>query len=331
MPRYSRSLVLPGPLPPITHLGVTLERHCVLSGLRYTLYHLGFSPPDDPPVRIFQLRLYLDTAALERALEGSPGAVEITGALVDPRGRLAVDDQAGEVAAAALFHRLRLAVFARRRLPTLTEPADGATAWKLFRAGVTRWLDRLNDAFLTDTLAARSRRRRRAEGQPVPATLPRQAWAFRSGRDCRLECLGTPDLAASSWAEDRALEEQARQALADEPVPPRDTRRGLFRETYREMLSQLAPTYRTLARTAAERGVLDDPDDAFFIPFDLGADLAGGHRPGWIDEAVASNRREYDSYLEVGGPADELDGQPRVASSLDRQPEAAWGCLLPVE
>lgn len=330
MPSYSRSLFLPGPLPPATHLGVTLERHCVVSGLRYTLYHLGFSPPEKPPVQIFQLRLYLDVGALEEALEGSRGAGEIGGALADPRGALGASAQAGEVAAAALFHRLRLKLFRRRRLPTLTEPPDGATAWKLFRAGVTRWLDPLNDAFLTETLAARGRRRRRAEGKQVTATLPRQAWAFRSGRDCRLECLGIPDLAAPSWEHDHAARDQARAMLADEPVPPRDAERGIFRETLREMLSRLGPAYLALADTGAERGLIDDPEDAFFIPFDLAGDLAGAERPAWIDEAVESNRTEHQSYLDVGGPADELDRPPRVASALDKQPEAAWNCLLPL-
>lgn len=330
MPRYSRSLFLPGPLPAATHLGITLQRHCVLSALRYTLYHLGFTPPDAPPVRIFQLRLYLDGAALETALEGSPGAAEIGGALLDPRGELPASAQAGEVAAAALFHRLRLAAFGRRRIPGLTDPADGATAWKLFRAGVSRWLDRVNDAFLSDTLAARSRRRRRAEGKAAPATLPRQAWAFRSARDCRLGCLGPPDLAAPSWDEDRAAGDEARALLEDEPVAPRDPDRGLFRETYRDMLSRLAPAFSILAETAAARGVVDEARDAFFVPLDLAADLAGAHRPAWIDEAVAANRREYESYLEVAAPADELDGPPQLASGLGVQPELAWNCLLPI-
>lgn len=331
MPSYSRSLFLPGPLPPATHLGVTLQRHCVVAGLRYTLYHLGFSPPETPPVRIFQLRLYLDVAALKEALAGSRGAGEIGGALVDPRGALQTSAQAGEVAAAALFHRLRLTLFRRRRLPILTEPDDGATAWKLFRAGMTRWLDPLNDAFLTETLAARSRRRRRAQGKAVPATLPQQAWAFRAGRDCRLASLGTPDLAAPSWEHDRAGRDEARAVLAEEPLPPRDPARGLFRETFRDMLSKLAPTYLVLADRAAARGLVDDPEDAFFVPFDLAGDLAGEERPGWIDEAVESNRREHRSYFDVGGPADELDRPPQVASALDEQPEAAWSCLLPLE
>ena len=327
---YSRSLFLPGPLPPATHLGVTLERHCVVSGLRYTLYHLGFRVPEKAPVRILQLRLYLDAAALAECLAGTPGAAEIVGALTEPRGEQPVAEHAGEVAAASLFHHFRLAVLRRRRLPTIAEPADGATAWKLFRAGVSRWLVRLNDAFLTDTLAARNRRRRRSEGRSVSATLPRQAWAFRAAGSCRLDCLGAPDLAAPSWSEDRTARDEARAMLAEEPLPPRDGRRGIFRETFRDMLSHLRPAFLALAETARERGVLDEPDDAFFVPFDLAGDLAAADRPAWLDEAVESNRREYESIRAADCPADELAAAPTIVLGGDREPERAWNCLLPI-
>lgn len=327
---YSRSLFLPGPLGPSTHLGITLQRHCVVSGLRYTLYHLGFPPPEQAPVRIFQLRLYLDAEALAGRLEGAPGSDEILGALTDPGGEHPVSEQAGEVAAASLFHSLRLAVVRRRQLTKLAEPADGASAWKLFRVGVSQWLARLNDAFLTETLTVRNRRRRRAEGKPVSGTLPRQAWAFRAGRDCRLDCLGPPDLFARSWSEDRESRDQARSVLEDEPVPPRDGRRGLFRETYRDMLSHLRPAYLMLAAAAGERGVLDDPEDAFFLPFDLAGDLTAAERPAWLEEAVTSNRREYEGLLAATDPGDELDAVPSLVVEGREQPERPWNCLLPI-
>ena len=314
----------------MTHLGITLQRHCIVSGLRYSLYHLGFPLPEKPPVRIFQLRLYLDADALTQRLDGTRGSREILGALIDPPGKLPISEQAGEVAAAALFHRLRLAAVRRRRLPELAEPADGTTAWKLFRAGVSRWLDRLNDAFLTDTLSARSRRRRRAEKKAVSATLPREAWALRSGKTCRLDCLGPADLFAPSWSEDRACRDQARRVLADEPVPPRDVRRGLFRETYRDMLSHLRPAYLALAEAASKRGVLDDADDAFFLPFDLAGDLTGPERPGWLDEAVTSNRQEFDGYGNSNCPGDRLEAAPNIVVGDPEQPEQAWNCLLPM-
>jgi hypothetical protein len=327
---YTRSLFLPGPIGPMSHLGITLYRHCVASGLRSTLYHLGFEVPEALPVRIFQLRLYLDTRALAERIEGAPGAAELHGALTDPGGVLELADQTGEVAAAAMFHNLRLAALRRRKTQALAEPADGATAWKLFRAGVSRWLVRLNDAFLADTLAARSRRRRRAEGKPVAATLPREAWRFRSGRDCRLERLGPPDLRSPAWSEDRVARDEARAMLADEPLPPRDPRRGLFRETYRDMLSNLRPAYLALAATASGRGVLADPEDAFFVPFDLAGDLTAHERPGWLDDAVASNRREYEACAAAADPGDELDAVPSVVLGDTADPERAWNCLLPI-
>ena len=328
--KYSRSLFLPGPLPPMTHLGLTLERHCIISGLRYTLYHLGFPLPEKAPVKIFQLRLYLDAGRLAQRLDGTPGSKEITGALIDPRGKLPISEQAGEVAAAALFHRLRLAAVVRRRPPKLAEPADGTTAWKLFRAGVSRWLDRLNDAFLTDTLVARSRRRRRAEKKPVSATLPREAWRFRSGRNCRLDCLGPADLYAPSWSEDRACRDQARAMLEDEPLANRDAHRGAFRETYRDMLSHLRPAYLALAETAVKRDLIEDPDDAFFMPFDLVGDLAGTERPSWLDEAVESNRNELDALQATNGPDDQLETTPSIVVGGTTSPEQAWNCLLPI-
>lgn len=329
--RYSRALCLPGPVQPSTHLGITLQRHVVVSALRYALYHLGFPLPERPPVKIVQLRLYLDREALEEHLRDHGGAKEAVGILCDPRGLQARDEQSGELAAAALFHRLRLGAIKRRRPRQLAETVDGENAWKIFRTGVTRWLDLLNDAFLTEVLTVRNRRRRRGDQKPVDATLPREAWRFRSERDCRLDCLGPVDLYAPSWALDRASRDLGRDMLAEEPLPGRDHTRGLFRETYREMLSQLRSAYLVLADTAAERGLLDHPDDAFFIPFDLAVDLSATERPAWLDEAVESNRREHQSYLESGCPPDTLETANPAVSSLEKQPEQIWNCLLPIE
>lgn len=327
---FSRSLLLPGPVPASTHLGITLQRHVVVSGLRYVLYHLGFPLPERPPVKIVQLRLYLDREALEEHLRDHDGAPEVIGALCDPRGTQAREEQTGEVAAAAVFHRLRLATLRRRRPKPLAETADGERAWKLFRAGVSNWLDLLNDAFLTELLATRHRRRRRGDGKTVEATLPTQAWRFRSRRDCRLSCLGSPDLHDPSWSHDRECREAARESLTEEPLARHDRARGLWRETYREMLSQLRASYLALADTACRRGILDQPEDAFFIPFDLALDLSGPQRPGWLDEAVESNRREFESYLDQTSPADELDTASPAVSGLGKRETQRWSCLLPV-
>ena len=55
----SRALLVPGPLPPSSHLGLTLLRHVAASGLRYALYHLGLPLPESPPVRFVRLRFAL--------------------------------------------------------------------------------------------------------------------------------------------------------------------------------------------------------------------------------------------------------------------------------
>ena len=72
-PALSRALLTPGPLPPLSHFGVTLLRHAVGTGLRYALYQLGLPVPEAPPVRIVRLRLYLDDARFVPLLAETPG------------------------------------------------------------------------------------------------------------------------------------------------------------------------------------------------------------------------------------------------------------------
>src|SRR5258706_12702761 len=50
-PSYSRSLLLPGPLPPPSHFGITLLPYALGTGLRPPPYHLGCPRPASPPVR----------------------------------------------------------------------------------------------------------------------------------------------------------------------------------------------------------------------------------------------------------------------------------------
>jgi hypothetical protein len=105
----------------------------------------------------------------------------------------------------------------------------------------------------------------------------------------------------------------------------------VFRERLREMLSQLRAPYLAVAAMAVERGLIDDPEDAFFIPFDLAGDLATPDKPGWLDEAVESNRKEYEGYLGKAGPADQLDTINPVISGLSREKQQAWGCVLGIQ
>ena len=131
--------------------------------------------------------------------------------------------------------------------------------------------------------------------------LGAEAWRFQTGGRPRLACLGPPEPLLGSWA-----------ATPPPPAPegstqPRHAYRGRFRESYREALDLLAPSYRRLAQEAAGRGLLDDPSDAFFLPLDLADDLTADHRPDWLAGAVAANRREYIAHRTRPCPADRLE------------------------
>ena len=76
LPRLSRALLFPGPLPPNSHFGVTLLRHVLATGLRSALHRLGLPLIPAAPVRIVGLRLYLDRDALADQLGDAPGAGE---------------------------------------------------------------------------------------------------------------------------------------------------------------------------------------------------------------------------------------------------------------
>src|SRR5262245_47390206 len=85
-PTLSRSLLTPGPQPPLSHLGATLLRHVIGTVVRYSLYQLGLPMPESPPVRILRLRVLLDSAPLLLALQGQAAGPEIAAALLDPGG-----------------------------------------------------------------------------------------------------------------------------------------------------------------------------------------------------------------------------------------------------
>ena len=111
----SRSLLVPGPQPPLSHLGATLMRHVVGTVVRYSLYQLGLPMPDGPPVRILRLRVFLDAAPLLATLRTQPAGPEVVAALISPRGAGDLDAEAGRVRAAAALHRARLAALGPRR------------------------------------------------------------------------------------------------------------------------------------------------------------------------------------------------------------------------
>src|SRR6202035_1247096 len=173
-PVLSRALLLPGPLPPLSHFGVTLLRHVVGTGLRYGLFQLGLPMPEAPPVRMVRLRLYLDAGKLEALLAESTGGAEVAAALLDPGGAGSLPLGARSFSSAAAFHRVRLRftrLAASGRTPTVAPGADPAQLWQRFSTDLSRLLPLTNDALLADLLASLHRRRRRARGETVPPVL----------------------------------------------------------------------------------------------------------------------------------------------------------------
>lgn len=84
LPQLSRSLLTPGPQPPVSHFGLTLLRHVVATALRYSLYQLGMPVPDAPPIRILSLRLYLEATPLRALLGDLAGGERLLAALLQP-------------------------------------------------------------------------------------------------------------------------------------------------------------------------------------------------------------------------------------------------------
>jgi len=331
-PVYSRALLLPGPLPPLSHFGVTLLRHAVGTGLRYSLYHLGLPMPESPPVKIIRLRLYLDAKALRSLLTREPGGADVVAALLEPGDVGSLPATARSLAAALSFHRMRLLPFRAPadRLVSLQGDETPEDLWRRFRDSLTRVLSRTNDALLADLISSIDRRALRARGEDVPPVLSKGAWTLRTRGRGDLRRFGLPDPLIPCWADQPDLAFAARRALEVHPVPGHDRYRGRFREAWRAALGQLAPLYRALARTAAERGFLAHPCDAFFLPLDAAEDLASPHKPAWIEDAVRSNRAEYDSLRKAAEPLDQMSEKQEMAPTGGERPEWAWGPLLPL-
>lgn len=336
-PAYSRALLIPGPMAPMSHLGVTLLRHAVGTGLRYSLYHLGLPLPDAPPAKTIRLRLYLYGKDLRPLLSDAPGGEEILGALLEPEGAANLPAVPQRLGSAMAFHRARLFRFnpPARRPPRLRGDETPEQLLQLFRSTLTRLLPRVGDALLSDVIAAINRRAARAAGKDVPPVLSRAAWKLRSAQgrgDFRgnLGLFGQPDILAPSWAQAPELAESARKALEAQPVPVHDRYRGRFREAWRAALDRLAPIHGALARQAAGRGLIDSPEDAFFLPLDLLGDLAAPEKPAWLHGAVRNNRVEYDSLRKAAEPLDRMTDRQEMAPTGEATPEWDWTPLLPL-
>lgn len=331
-PVYSRALLLPGPLPPLSHFGVTLLRHAVGTGLRYSLYHLGLPVPEGAPVKIVRLRLYLDARELRSLLTTAPGGPEVVAALLEPGETGSQPAVARPLAAALSFHRVRLLPFRppSHRPSVLDGRETPEDLWRRFRDRLSRALNRTNDALLADLVSAIDRRALRARGEDVPPVLSKGAWTLRTRGRGDLRRFGLPDPMTPCWLEQPELATAARHALEPHPMPGHDRYRGRFREAWRAALSQLTPLYRALASAAAERGYLNHPDDAFFLPLDTAEDLAAAHKPAWIEDAVRNNRAEYDSLRKAAEPLDLMSEKQEMTPSGGERPEWGWAPLLPL-
>lgn len=331
-PAYSRALLTPGPMPPLSHLGVTLLRYGVGTGLRYALYHLGLPLPEAPPVKTIRLRLYLYGKDLRPLLADVIGGQEVLGALLEPEGAAQYPAIPQKLGAALAFHRVRLLRFRPppRRPSTLRGDETPEQLWQQFRSTLTRLLPRVGDALLSDLIAAINRRAARAAGEDVPPVLSRAAWNLRTRGRAELSLFGPPDLLDSSWAEAPERAAAARRALETAAVAGHDRYRGRFREAWRATLDRLSPTYNAFARQAVDRGILDRPEDAFFLPLDLAEDLVSHQRPTWLADAVRNNRAEYDSLRRAAEPLDRMTERQEVSPLGGQCPEWDWTPLLPL-
>lgn len=335
-PTFSRALLTPGPLPPLSPFGATLLEHALAEGLRYALYHLGLPPPEAPPLRTIRLRVYLDARALRHLLGDMRGGSDVVGALLEPGGIGERPAVTPALAAVVGFHRVRLHRFlppgARRR--ALGEDGTPQELWRRFRGELARRLPRLGDALLADLIAALNRRAARAAGEEVPPVLGRAAWRLRTGRGADLRLFGPPDPCAPSWAEAPERAAAAQRALALHPVPGHDRYRGRFRAAWRVLLDRLAPAHRALARSAAERGLLADPQDVCLLPFERVGDLGlaqPSHRlAGELADVVRENRKELESLRQAAEPLDLLTERQEMAPVGGERPEWEWAPLLPL-
>ena len=339
-PAYSRALLIPGPLPPLSPFGVTLLEHAAAESLRYALYHLGLPLPaveiQPPPFKTIRLRLYFNGRELRHLLADVPGGGDVVGALLEPGGIGERPAVSVKLSGTMGFHRMRLASFRPPgwRGTELREDGPPEELWRWFQSELSRRLPRLGDAFLADLIAALNRRAARAAGEDVPPVLSRAAWRLRTGRDADLRLFGLPDPLALSWAEEPVRAEAARRALAPYPVPVYDRYRGRFRSAWRALLSRLAPLQGALARSAVERGLLATPADVCFLPFgrigDLGRPQTSRELVRELAETVRENRAEHESLRLAAEPLDLLTERQEMSSVEGERPEWEWAPLLPL-
>jgi len=298
-PALSRALLTPGPLPPLSHLGVTLLRHAVGTGLRYALYQLGLPLPEAPPVRIVRPAPSIWTTASSPPPGGRPGA-EVVAALSDPGG-------AGTLPGRPRPRHRRASTAPRLHLFSASRPAGRSTPRAPRRSAgpVPRRAEpgaaadqRCPLADLLSALAGApgGRRARRSPGaQPVRPTgfSP----AARS-----ISTVSAPGPSSLLGRHPERAEAARREAPAASPMLPHDPLRGRFREAYRVLLDRRPP----LSRRGGDRHRSRSPrhaEDAFLPPLDLAGDLTQECKPSWLESGVRANRAEYEKRPEDDGAA----------------------------
>jgi len=282
-------LLLPGDQPPLTHLGATLLRHAVDSGLRYAFHNLGLPPPEPVPICIEKLRLGLCPRRKIGGVTADARLAALIGALEDPGGAARLP---GTLRGALLFHRARLRLAAKGP----DRSRDDGSPVTILR----RHLPALRDALLAELAAALHRRHRRSRGADLGAVQSPESARWLAGRPADLTRLGVPDPYRAAWSVEPAAGSPGTGAAppsAPFPALPVDPLRGRFREGWRAAASELHPVLHELGAVAHRRGVVAHPEDPFFLPLQVLGDLAGEGRPDWIAGAVLANRAEYFTLL----------------------------------
>jgi hypothetical protein len=331
LPDFGRSLLLPGAQAPLSHLGATLLRHVVATGLRYSCYQLGLPMPDGPPVRILRLRLFLDRGALESVLGEASGGGEIVAALLDPGGAGGLPGSALKLRVAAGLHRRRLRTIGpRSRRPRVVDASGGrADIWRSTKEVLAARMPFLSDLVLWEMLESLERRRRRARGEAVAPASGEQAARWWRGGQAELACLGLPDVLRESWQAGEPVGAREAAGAFDEQLEVGG--RGAFREGYRRVLSEVRPAIAELGRQAAAAGLVNAADDVFFLPFDLTEKLAEDRPGAWVQGAVDSNRRELESLLLAAEHDDRIFGPQERSQLHERMAQWPFATVMPVD
>ncbi len=274
----SRSFFFPGPLPPFTHLGCTLFRHCFHSAQRYAFYHLGEEPPEAPQIEFVHLRPYF---VADRGLS------TLVDWLLEP-GNTENRNANARLRAALAFHRVRKRSW--KSTPQKASPSEEIMPWRELRHSVSASIPTLGEALIADLDAVGRRQRLGSTGScSSPKT---ESW------------WGTADVPALDPGA------AATPHKATEPdFAPASAKRGALRDAWAECALIYRSGVLTLGQTAVAAGHIEDPQDAFFLPWDHLDLLAGDRVPEWLSSTIANNRSEWLALGDSVAPAETLENR----------------------